>query len=381
MSRRALRFIVVCGLLAVGGALTATIAFASSSKGVRAGSSTAVPAGVTVFAGPPPPQVVKPPKGISKQADVLAFFPRAVTITAGQSVTFQFDGFHTATFAGGKTPPGIIVPSQSGKQPLLKDAAGQPMWWAGAAPLLAFNPGAVPQVGGPTISSPSQVRSSGLGRVLSAPPNKQPKAYTLTFLKPGTYQFLCLVHPGMHGVVHVLPSTATAPSPEQTAAALNNQAKQAIADLRTIQTKNPTEKLTVWVGSGKLDGAQVTSFFPKQLVVKTGDTVKFVMHDPNDNHTVTFGPEAYTGQIENTFISPKGANPFGAFPSEPPGPPAPIAYNGSNHGNGYINSGVLNPYAGKQPAPHLIRVTFTKPGVYHFECVIHPNMDGTIVVK
>ena len=97
MSARALRFIVVCGLVAVGGALAATIAFASSSKGVGSGSSSAVPSGVTVFAGPPPPQVIKPPRGISKHADVLAFFPRAVTITAGQSVTFQFDGFHTAT--------------------------------------------------------------------------------------------------------------------------------------------------------------------------------------------------------------------------------------------------------------------------------------------
>jgi plastocyanin len=25
-------------------------------------------------------------------------------------------------------------------------------------------------------------------------------------------------------------------------------------------------------------------------------------------------------------------------------------------------------------------VTFTKPGTYHFECVIHANMDGTVIV-
>jgi plastocyanin len=28
-----------------------------------------------------------------------------------------------------------------------------------------------------------------------------------------------------------------------------------------------------------------------------------------------------------------------------------------------------------------VKITFTKPGVYLFECVIHQNMDGKITVK
>jgi len=244
-----------------------------------------------------------------------------------------------------------------------------------------LNPRAIPQLGGSTISSPSQVASSGLLRVLSASQKHPPKPYTLTFSKPGLYRFFCIVHPGMAGAVRVLPSTATAPSPAQLTLRATAQLGRTISNLKSIQSQNPTNPLTVWVGAGKLDGSEVTSFFPKRLVVKPGDTVKFVSHDPTDIHTVTFGPPAYTTQIENTFVSPKGVNPFGAFASEPPGPPgAPVSYDGSNHGNGYVNSGLVNPYVVKD-RPHLFRVTFTRAGVYHFECVIHPNMDGTIVVR
>ena len=383
VSRRVLRLLAVCCVVAAAAVVAAAVALASSSKVWAIGVSHAASAGVTVWAGPP--QVLPPPRGVSKQADALAFFPESVTVTAGQPVTFQFSGFHTVTFTGGQTPPPVIAPSKNLKQPLLKDAAGQPMWWSGGqVPLLTLNPAAVPQVGGATIASPSQVRSSGVLRVLQAPPNRPPKPYTLTFLKPGVYRFFCLVHPGMHGVINVLPSTATPPTAEQTAAALKTQAGKVIADLRRIQSQNPTEKLTVWVGAGTQSGAEVASMFPRRLVVKTGDVVKFVNHDTTDIHTVTFGPVGYTGQIEKTFISPKGiANPFGVLSSEPPGatppPPEALVYDGANHGNGYLNAGVLSPYSSNQ-TPHLVRIKFTRPGIYHFECVIHQNMDGTIIV-
>src|SRR5579872_7442679 len=356
---------------AAGSAAIAALALASSS------SPGAAPTGVQVFAGPP---LKAPPAGVTHQADALAFFPRVTTITAGQSVTFNILGFHTVTFGSRSAFP-LVLPSRTGKQPATNDAAGRPLWWSGAAPLLGLNPKAFPQLGGPTISSPSQVRSSGLLRVFTASPSKPPKAYTLTFTKPGLYRYFCIVHAGMQGAIRVLPATATGPTPAQHQARITAQIGTMIGELKGIQSQNPTEPLTVWVGTGKLDGAEVTSFFPKRLTVNRGDTVKFVQHDPTDIHTVTFGPSAYTTQIEKTFASPKGLNPFGALPSEPPGPPGvPVPYDGTNHGNGYLNSGILDPYTSKQ-APHLFRVTFTRAGTYHFECVIHTNMDGTIVVR
>ena len=374
MSVRAVR-VAACGVAAaVAMAGVAALASASVSKTTRVGAGA--PSGVMVSAGP---LLKAPPPGVTRQADALAFFPRGATISAGQSVTFVIAGFHTVTFGNQKSFP-TVVPFPNGKQPSLKDAAGAPLWWAGNAPLLSLNPRAVPQLGGATISSPSQVRSSGLLRLLTAG-NKQPAPYTLKFVKPGIYHFFCIIHPGMHGAIRVLPSTATAPSADQAAAHGQAQLTHIIGDIKSIQAVNPTEKLAVWVGTGKLNGAEVTSFFPKRLVVNSGETVKFVAHDPTDIHTVTFGPDAYTGQIEKTFTSSKFAlNPFGVFPSEPPGPPAPVLYDGENHGNGYLSGGIIYPYTTKQ-APHVFRVTFTEPGTYHFECVIHPNMDGTIIVR
>ncbi len=371
MSIRAPRLAAISGAVVLAAAGVSAFAFGATAK------TPAKPATVvTVTAGPP---LRSPPAGVTRQADGLAFFPRVVTVTAGQSVMFQFAGFHTVTFANPKSFP-TIVPFPHGKQPALTDAAGQPLWWGGVAPLLSLNPRSVPQLGGATISSPTQVRSSGILRVLTASGNKPPKPYTLTFAKPGVYRFFCAIHPIMRGAVRVLPATATAPSADQAAARAQAQLSNVIAGVKSIQSTNPTDKLTVWVGAGKLNGAEVTSFFPKRLVVNPGDTVDFVSHDPTDIHTVTFGPDAYTGQIEKTFISPKLAvNPFGAFPSELPSPDPPV-YNGANHGNGYLSGGVLYPFGDKQ-TPHVFRVTFSTPGKYHFECVIHQNMDGTIVVQ
>jgi len=68
---------------------------------------------VTVFAGP---NLASPPAGVSSQADALAFFPRAVTVHVGDKVTWQFRGFHTATFPESNQNYPFITPL-SGPEP------------------------------------------------------------------------------------------------------------------------------------------------------------------------------------------------------------------------------------------------------------------------
>ena len=58
------------------------------------------------------------------------------------------------------------------------------------------------------------------------------------------------------------------------------------------------------------------------------------------------------------------------------GTPLP-PYNGKNHGNGFEGSGIL---ALGGPLPSSVKITFTKPGAYNFECVIHEGMDGKVTV-
>ncbi len=338
------------------------------------------PSGVTVFAGPP---LQAPPPGVSPQADALFFFPRSVTVHVGQSVTWQILGFHTVTFPGTRRPYPFVA--ASGKQPVVRDAAGHPFWWSGKVPLLSVSPLAILPQGGDTLSSPSETASSGLLRVLTASPKQPPAPYTLTFSKPGVYHYQCAVHPGMRGVVIVKPWNVGTPAAASEAAAAQTRLQQTIADLKQLQKAKPKTPLTVFVGLGhNATGAEVAAFSPSRLVVSVGDSVKFVNHDQTDIHTVTFGKPKTTGKIEKNFVAQRGSRlalaPLGAYASEPPG--APVSYDGRNHGNGYLNSGLLAPKGSPASAgPKSFTVTFTKAGTYHYECVIHSNMDGTIVVR
>ena len=361
--------------LLIGCAVGVGVFVTGSGVGLAAGKSGSV----TVYAGPP---LQKPPAGISPHADALFFYPRSVTINAGDTVTWQLFGFHTVTFAGSHNPYPFAVPA--GKQAVTKDAASQPFWWSGEAPVLAISPMAILQQGGSTISGRADVRSSGLMRVLSAGPKSPPAPYELTFTSPGIYHYQCAVHSGMRGVVIVRPAGQGTPSVASEAAAVQAALARTIADLRQIQQTKPKKSLRVLVGAGHVStGAEVTAFFPAQLSVNVGDTVTFVNHDQTDIHTVTFGPEKLRANIEKNFAAPQGKrlvlNPLGAFPSDPPG--GAVEYNGANHGNGYLNAGILQPQGAPAAAgPKMFRVTFTKPGTYHYECVIHSHMDGTIVV-
>ena len=52
----------------------------------------------------------------------------------------------------------------------------------------------------------------------------------------------------------------------------------------------------------------------------------------------------------------------------------------TSHGNGFANTGALD----RDPTtrlPATERIDFTTPGTYHFQCLIHPFMHGTIVVE
>jgi plastocyanin len=336
--------------------------------------------GVTVFAGPP---LQAPPPGVTRQADALFFFPRSVTIHAGQSVTWQILGFHTVTFPGTKRPYPFVA--ASGKQPRVRDASGRAFWWSGKVPILSVSPFAILQQGGDTLSDPSQTASSGLLRVLTASPNQPPAPYTLTFPNAGVYHYQCAVHPGMRGVVIVKPWNVGTPAASTQAAAAQAALQKTLADLKQLQTEKPKKPLTVFVGLGhNSTGAEIAAFSPSKLAVHVGDSVKFVNHDQTDIHTVTFGKPKTTSKIEKNFVAQHGQqillSALGAYPSEPPG--APVTYDGGNHGNGYLNAGLLQPLDSPASAgPHSFTVTFTKKGTYHYECVIHPNMDGTIVVR
>ena len=53
----------------------------------------------------------RPPAGTPKSATLDAYFPKSVTINAGDSVTFQSASFHTATYSPTRPPFGHGIAS------------------------------------------------------------------------------------------------------------------------------------------------------------------------------------------------------------------------------------------------------------------------------
>jgi plastocyanin len=331
-----------------------------------AGSALALVAPVT--AGPP-----KRP-GLA-HLDFNGFFPASTEIHVGDSVKWSINGFHSVTFlAKGQTQPPLIITSAAIPLSGQLDAKGKPFWFNGQ-PSQILNPEAVAPAGTKAYKGGTYL-NSGL------PGEGPPKPFVVKFTKAGTYTFHCLVHPGMNGVVRVLPKGKHVPSVKKDLRAAALQLKAGILKARALAKVKPAAA-TVLAGN---DAGSVAwlRFFPSNLTVKAGTSVEFKIASKREVHTFTFGPAAYTEAIEKTFIAPiksatpgppmLGINPLGGYPSDPP-PLPPLT--GNNHGNGFEGSGVL---ALGGPLPSSVTIKFTKPGVYDFECVIHENMDGKVTV-
>jgi plastocyanin len=321
-------------------------------------------------------------KGAPTNLEALAFLRQTVSVHVGDSVNFRLRPglIHTVTFV----PPGQSPPHFDGLDPThplagVKDAAGMPFWFNGQ-PRPIINPVAAFPTPGHTVTGRAYVNSG-----TPANPAKG-EAYPLKFAKTGTFKFICVVHPGMTGYVKVLPRSARIPTAAQDAAAAKRE-------LATI-VRQATTKAKAPVGAGRVDVGRtgprfsISAMFPGKTTVKAGQTVTFTMAGQSrlEIHTVTFGPPTVTTAIENSFVTPLPnamgpptltVNPLAAFPSDPPPKLAP--YTGANHGNGFLNSGILDNDPATPP-PGSTTVTFAKPGTYHFECVIHAHMDGTMVV-
>ena len=321
---------------------------------------------------------VGPPGHLPAHLDMDAFFPSALTVHVGDSVRFQIMGFHDVAYLPpGMARPPLAIPEPGATAGDVRDAARAPFWFD-SAPRLQLNPAIALPAGGGTLD-PARYANSGLpGR------SQLTGTYLLRFTRPGTFRLDCLVHREMSVLVRVVAAGRAIPSPARVRAIAGPQQRAALRLAQRLERFTPP-RLTVLAGH---DAGPVVwmRFFPEHLRIRAGQTVTFEVDSNHEPHTITVGPDAYTGAIERTLVEPQPTadgppavvfNPLGVYPSEPPG--APLIYTGSNHGNGFLNSGMLDtdPHT---PNPSQVQITFTKPGTYHYECVIHPDMDGTITV-
>jgi plastocyanin len=244
-----------------------------------------------------------------------------------------------------------------------------PLWFNGQPSIEIPPEHAFPQ-GGPAADGKTY-RNSGLSAPAFAP-------YTLKFPKQGSYKYLCLVHPGMDGRVKVLPKSSTIPSARADRKARVAEYGKALKRSKKLAKLKPK-------GNNVVAGSDAGSvawfrFFPATRTIKAGESVHFSITSKSEIHTMSFGPQA-TSDFVMVQPQPSGPprlqfSPLVIMPSDFPLPP----YTGSNHGNGFFNTGVIdvNP---QSPNPSSVDVTFRSPGSYLFECTIHPGMQGTIKVE
>jgi plastocyanin len=307
-------------------------------------------------------------------ADVNDFFPHGVTIHVGDKVKFVNTGsFHTVDIPPrGAAALGLVAPT--GNMATGNDAAGVPFWWSGNQPELGFNHALLSPIFG------QHRKYNGSKRVESGLPFAKGNL-TVKFTKAGHYRYFCDIHPGMSGVVTVKGKSKAIPSRRADRRRVKRQFRR---DLRTAKRIRHTEAPanTVDVGAHGAHGVEYYQMFPRTLTIHAGTDITFrMMKGSTEDHTATFGPQAYLQPIENSFGNPQppsfAIDSRGVYESQAPGTLG--ALSPALHGNGFWNSGVMD-QSTATPLPNSNSVKFTTPGTYQFMCMIHTNMHGTIKV-
>jgi plastocyanin len=314
------------------------------------------------------PPFKKPPRGLPQSSLPTQFFPRTIVVRAGDTVRWPGSGQHTATFLGGAARPPLIAPTGtlvSGEN----DPAGTPFWFNGR-PLFGFGRRAGTRTKRAAFAGKG-LRNSGLQV------GGKPKPFRLRFTRPGTYKYLCLIHPQtMRGTVRVVAARARVPSKAKVAAAVRRQTRRDVRELKALDRARGPKGNTVLAGNARRDGIDAIKYFPANKTVSAGTTLRLRLAKLTDEpHTFTTGPDAYLSTVFSTFFGPTlGA--VGFYSSTPP----PLATSPTALGNGFMNTGWLDNDP-KTRAPNAVNVQFPIAGTYRFLCLVHgPEMTLNITV-
>jgi plastocyanin len=322
-----------------------------------------------MFAGTPPKGLLK---GVPAFATDNSFYPKRVTIHKGDRVAFKIVGFHNVMLVPkGTTPPELFALDPSKPVSGVKDPAGADFWFNGQ-PSIGLNPAVAGPSGGKVFDG-SEIVGSGL------PGDGPPKPLKIKFPKKGTYTVLCALHPGMKAKVVVKGKRARIATKKQDAKRIKKQARAASKlAKKLVAGQGVPSGTTIKAGNDK-KGIATLAFFPAKKTVKVGQKVTFTMSNKSsETHNVAFAPEAFAGELAQSFIGPAGLDPRTVYPSEPF--TTPLVVDGTSHGNGFVNTGMLDDVKAT-PLPKSNSVTFSKPGTYQYYCIVHgAEMKGSITV-
>jgi plastocyanin len=282
-----------------------------------------------------------------KARQVIAFLPNELWIHAGDSVnwTVRADEIHTITFltAGQVRPPFFV---------------GCPGFLVGAA---SFD-------GSTCVTTPPMV--SG-------------QTFNVMFPTAGNFKLVCLVHPDMTAVVHVLDPSAPLPHDQsfydRQAAA---QARDLLAEINAGQAhQHMASPNAIVVGAGKTlatggghNAISLMRFVQPELIIHAGATVEWTNDDPSMPHTITFGTEPALPFPPSGNVSPDADGALHATIS---------STSDSVHSGFIVSSPIGQIGLPENPVGTTrFRITFTNPGVYPYKCALHDDlgMKGRIIV-
>jgi len=306
-------------------------------------------------------------KDMGRQA--VAFLPNEFWIHAGDKITWTFASgdLHTVTF--------LLV--------------GQPYPTNFSAGCPGF--------------STSGAAFDGTTCVTSTP-SVTGQTFAVAFPTTGNYEIVCLVHPQMFGVVHVLNDAALLPhdqafydteAEEQLRALLDDRdppmhgAHHSMSDMLSENVITGSKGVIAGFGEiaatpGGQQSLSVVRFIDGDVKIHAGETVEWTNWDPIIAHTITFGVEP-----ADVFDPSCGPTPGCQVAIDPDGAlHATIAEPGQNVHSGFIDA-ALEGYTGGIPVPQLplfppsrFRVTFLKAGTYNYKCALHDTlgMVGKVIV-
>lgn len=343
------------------------------------------------------------------------FAPPDMTVHKGDTITFAFAGFHTAT----------LIPANQGAEDWRQDnASGVTGDYSLVVPDADDGPSTFmfnnkvffptdPTCG--TTAAPcawdgKSVLNSGVGVAIGTP------SFSVTVNdNPGdSFWVLCLVHSMMETRIKVVPDSQTTTTQAQidaykaqTSAADKEAAAAMVPMLEKQSSHKDSSGKTVWDAYAGFDGNgwALDAMFPAKLHITKGQTVRWHFSQLLGNlHTVTFPRSAAKTYANVDFggqnVKCEGAN--GAPDTAPDAPPPAFCSSGpqnfeaeirgaallptSSHtynGTGYRSSGVMGP-GGLGTAPYDL--TFTKVknrhGGWSYACNVHGTMmTGHVYVK
>jgi plastocyanin len=235
----------------------------------------------------------------------------------------------------------------------------------------------------------TSVVNSGL---LFSNPASQPQFFVNVTAPVGRYSFVCLLHPGMQVGLQVVADVKTIPTPQDVATEAKQQVQQArtsdapIADDLAQTIKRTPDaghtRVTIWAG-GFWNQVSADEYPDNAVKMRVGDRLRVLGNF--EIHTATFPRRARaTTPFTVTQCEAPGTDPPASSPADCQVPTdfqvvfntkaiTPTASNVLRPSLTFVNSGLI---AYGQSHDFLA----ARPGTYKFACLVHPGMNGTIVV-